>query len=76
MKLKWVIKLLNKKVVDTLETFYHSREVFNFFRDYIKLIFQVNFISNIRIYIHKKNKIFNDRNKHRNKNNCKGSNQK
>ena len=36
---------------------------------------QVNFISNIRIYIHK-NTIFNNRNKHRNKNNCNSSTQK
>ena len=28
---------------------------------------QVNFFSDIRIYIHKKNTIFNNRNKHRNK---------
>ena len=37
---------------------------------------QVNFFSDIRIYIHKKNTIFNNRNKHRNKNNCNSSNQK
>ena len=35
-----------------------------------------NFISDIRIYIDKKNAIFNNRNKHRNKNNCNSSNQK
>ena len=33
------------------------------------------FFSDIRIYIHKKNTIFNNRNKHRNKNNCSSSNQ-
>ena len=54
-----------------------------FFRiiDHIKLsecgiTQQVSFISDIRIYIHRKNTIFNNRNKHRNKNNCSSSYQK
>ena len=37
---------------------------------------QVNYFPDIRIYIHQKNTIFNNRNKHRNKNNCNSSNQR
>ena len=36
--------LEKEKVVDNLERFYPSREkVFNFFRDYIKLLFDVSY---------------------------------
>ena len=36
--------LKQKKVVDNLKRFYHSREeVFNFFRDYTKLFFDASY---------------------------------
>ena len=43
IKQKQVIKLLNNKVVDNPEKFYHSREeVFSFFKDYTKILFDAS----------------------------------
>ena len=36
-------KLFNKKVIDNLDKFYNSREVINFFRDYIEILSDADF---------------------------------
>ena len=41
---KWSSKTLEKeKVITNLENFYKSRQVFNFFRDYTKLLFDASY---------------------------------